>query len=52
MEIKKIRTSKDIGGIIKKRRKELGISQEKLAEIRMSLTNKFSVMKMGPTGST
>jgi transcriptional regulator with XRE-family HTH domain len=32
METKKIRTSKDIGGIIKKRRKEIGISQEKLAE--------------------
>ncbi|MGC1402986.1 MAG: helix-turn-helix transcriptional regulator, partial [Thermodesulfobacteriota bacterium] len=33
METKKIRTSRDIGEIIKKRRKELGISQEKLAEI-------------------
>ncbi len=33
METRRIRTSKDIGGIIKKRRKELGISQEKLAEV-------------------
>jgi transcriptional regulator with XRE-family HTH domain len=32
MEKKGIRTSKFIGGLIKKRRKELGISQEKLAE--------------------
>jgi len=33
METRKIWTSKDIGGIIKNRRKELRISQEKLAEI-------------------
>jgi transcriptional regulator with XRE-family HTH domain len=33
MENKRIRSSKDIGGIIKKRRKELGFSQEELAEI-------------------
>ena len=32
METRGIRTSKDIGGLIKKRRKELGISQEGLAE--------------------
>ena len=32
MEARGIRTSKDIGGLIKKRRKELGISQEGLAE--------------------
>ena len=32
MEARGIRTSKDIGGLIKKRRKGLGISQEGLAE--------------------
>lgn len=33
MQKKKLKTSREIGERIKKRRKELGISQEKLAEI-------------------
>ena len=32
MDTRGIRSSKDMGGLIKKRRKELGISQEALAE--------------------